>query len=392
MDLTELLMAAIYQCQLENRNKDQTLDTREYHRLIASLLSNPHCDINVYCDNASNFKSLQLIPSTALQCAADSGNLSIVQLVLKHARFILHPSDLIYVCFNKYINVLNIINNNADAFMGGHFLFNMECLVGKYRYSAHNFLHPMSFKGTALMGAVFNYPNNGESDAKEYQRLIIHMLNRPECDPNAFCDGPIECPSTVLQCAIASMNSNVFELLCNHHRVVPHNTDLTFACKVGNSNAVSILCTKFNSDVNKADIRGSLPVFIATTDILHLLMNLPGEIRLAKGPAKFRRINERIITECDLNIRNDSGYTPLHYATKYESIEMITLLLSNVKCNKQALTNEGESALSLHIRNRNNEIKPHLVKCRVGFLQVFDILCSSTESINAATHTLALSI
>ena len=111
---------------------------------------------------------------------------------------------------------------------------------------------------------------------------------------------------------------------------------LHMACEVGSTTIVALLLTDAQCDPNVTNNQGETPLHVSCWKSNELVV----QALLESG-------------KCDPNVRTNTGDTPLHLATRIENTRIIQLLLADPQCDPNVTNNQGETPLHIACGKEN---------------------------------------
>ena len=244
--------------------------------------------------------------------------------------------------------------------------------------------------------------------------IVQHLVVQMQCDINIFDKSR----NTPLHYACGAFNERrhlvykntgnieIVKLLSNHPQcetLEAENDDmerpLHIACQSRNVAIVQHLVVQMQCDINIFDKSRNTPlhyacgafnerrhlVFKNTSNIVKIVMlisnhsqcktleaennNMERPLHIACQSRNVAVVHHLIDKKCQINIKGKHGNTPLHYACKFRSFEIFSLLATHPHCETlEAENDDMERPLHIACQSRNVAVVHHLIdkKCQIN--------------------------
>ena len=333
-----------------------TLAARHEHDIVVhALLSDFQCLVDAKGQDGY----------TALQYSCRYGHVDRVRTLVKHKANVNAKTDsgdtpLTLAARNKHDNVVHALLSDS------------QCLVDTKGQDGYTALHYSCRSGHVdIARTLVDYKANvnARTDSGDtpltlaarhgYDNVVHVLLSDSQCLVDAKCqDG-----YTALHysCKYAYGCANMVRTLVNHKANVNARTDsgdtpLTLAVRHGRDSVVHAL-SDYNCEVYAKDKN-------AYTALLHLSCER-GYVGLVRTLVTERK--------ADVNVRTDSGDTPLTLAAKHKHDNVVHALLSDSQCLVDAKGQDGYTALQY--------------SCRYGHVDIVRTLVSNKANVNIKANS-----
>ena len=312
--------------------------------------------------------------------------------------------------------------------------------ISKSCVSTAKFLISVPHCKCETMNIFGQYPIHDAVRENQLEIVTALVVNR-KCDVNVRTIHGY----TPLHCACENGSFEIFSLLATHPQCEEAENDdmkrpLHIACQSGNVAIVHHLVVQMQCDINVFDKSRNTPLHYAcgafnerrsdlvcsrskntsNIEIVKLLSNHPQcetleaensdmerPLHLACQSGNVAIVYHLVNKNCQINIKDKCGNTPLHYACECRSFEIFSLLATHPQCETLEADNNdkgrplhiacqsGNAAIVRHLVNKNCQINikdkcgntPLHYACQYGSFEIFSLLathpqCETLEAEN----------
>ena len=243
-------------------------------------------------------------------------------------------------------------------------------LLVALRQNKHNFVHMLLTQKNRDSNTILHYTAaSGDVEACKF------CLADEQCNPN-ITDS---LGNTPLHCAVEKSKSKVCVVLLASDRCNPNlrnkNGDAPVHLATWRSlmDIVLVLVNdkRYNPDLQCCDRNGNTALHIACTtgnitlcDIFLQQCNPNIQNKFGNTPLHVATIhgNDDVVCtliaheHCDPSITNHNGNCPLHIAARTQNLALVHILLQNQQCNPNLVDRDGNTALHIAVENGNLDI------------------------------------